>query len=119
MQVARINAEPVVASHSGWLDASARGVEGLVSIVMPTYRGERFIGETLATISAQRYSHWELLVVEDGPGGATELIVADFARQFPSGQVTYTRNLRNQGAAYSRNVAFRQARGGSTGRGAG
>jgi GT2 family glycosyltransferase len=99
------------ASHTDWIDATARGAEGLVSIIMPTHRGERFIGEALATIAAQRYAHWELLVVEDGPGGATESIVAEFARTFPTGRVAYTRNDRNRGAAYSRNVGFRQARG--------
>lgn len=111
MQAARHNAAPDASSHTDWIDASSRGIEGLVSIVMPTYRGERYIGETLTTIAAQRYPHWELLVVEDGPGGATESIVTDFARRLPEGRVTYARNARNQGAAYSRNVAFRRARG--------
>jgi hypothetical protein len=111
MQNDRPTPAPATISHADWIDATSRGVEGLVSIVMPTHRGERFIGEALATIAAQRYAHWELLVVEDGPGGTTESIVADFGRAFPAGQVTYTRNARNQGAAYSRNVAFRQSRG--------
>jgi glycosyltransferase involved in cell wall biosynthesis len=111
MQVVPPNAAPVDSRHADWIDASSRGIEGLVSIVMPTYRGDRYIGATLATIAAQRYSHWELLVVEDGPGGATESIVMDFARLLPEGRVTYARNARNQGAAYSRNVAFSRARG--------
>lgn len=111
MQNNRPTLAPATAGHVDWIDAAARGVEGLVSIVMPTYRGDRFIGEALATIASQRYADWELLVVEDGPGGTTESIVAEFARGFPAGQVTYTRNDRNRGAAYSRNAGFRQARG--------
>jgi GT2 family glycosyltransferase len=111
MQNDHLNPAPATVSHADWIDGTARGVERLVSIVMPTHHGERFIGEALATIAAQRYANWELLMVEDGPGGTTESIVAEFALAFPAGQVTYTRNDRNRGAAYSRNVGFRQARG--------
>ena len=111
MQNDRLTPAPATASHADWIDTTSRGAEGLVSIVMPTYRGERFIGEALATIAVQCHARWELLVIEDGPGGTTESIVADFGRAFPAGQVTYTRNDRNRGAAYSRNVGFRQTRG--------
>ena len=84
---------------------------GLVSIIIPTRSGERFIGDTLATISAQTYPHWEVIVVEDGSVGPTEKIVAEFACAHRPRRVEYLRNDRSYGAAYSRNVAFAKAAG--------
>ena len=86
-------------------------VKGLVSVVTPVYRGEKYIAETLATLSAQTYRDWELIVVEDASRDATEEIVAEFARRHPSHRVAFSRNERNSGPSYSRNVAFAQARG--------
>jgi GT2 family glycosyltransferase len=83
---------------------------GLVSIVIPTYRKERFIGETLASVGWQTYPKWELLVVEDSSTSA-EPIVAEFARRFPNHRIEYSRNDRNRGASYSRNVAFAKSAG--------
>jgi glycosyltransferase involved in cell wall biosynthesis len=83
----------------------------LVSVVIPTRRGERFIGETLESISQQRYTHWEVIVVEDGSDDGTREIVEEFARRHRPHRVEYTRNERNFGAAHSRNVAFAKAQG--------
>jgi GT2 family glycosyltransferase len=84
---------------------------GLVSVVIPTRRGERFIGETLATIGSQTYPHWEVIVVEDGSVGPTEKIVAEFARKHRPHRIEYARNDRSYGAAHSRNVAFAKSQG--------
>jgi glycosyltransferase involved in cell wall biosynthesis len=84
---------------------------GLASIVIPTYRGERFIRSALNSISDQTYQNWELIVVEDGHDGGSQPIVDDFAARHPDHRVTYCRNDRNRGAAYSRNVAFSKAAG--------
>jgi glycosyltransferase involved in cell wall biosynthesis len=83
---------------------------GLVSIIMPTRNGEKYIGQTLATVACQTYPHWELIVVEDGSSGASD-IVADFARSQPNNRVDYNRNARSFGAAHSRNLAFTKAAG--------
>ena len=37
-----------------------------VSIVIPMYNAEPFIGKMIDCILAQTYSDWELLVVDDG-----------------------------------------------------
>jgi glycosyltransferase involved in cell wall biosynthesis len=88
-----------------------KATPGLVSIIIPTRHGERFIGDTLATIGAQTYPEWEVIVVEDGSDGPTEQIVAEFARKHRPHRVHYVRNDRSYGAAYSRNVAFAKAGG--------
>jgi len=85
--------------------------EGLVSIVIPTYRADEYIGQALASISRQEYQHWELIVVEDASQGKTEGIVREFARNHSQHRVLYLRNEKNSGPSHSRNVAFQQAQG--------
>ena len=84
---------------------------GLVTVVIPTYRADDYIGEALTTISRQRYPHWELIVVEDASQGRTEGIVRQFAVDHPEHRVLYLRNEKNSGPSHSRNVAFQRARG--------
>ena len=36
-----------------------------ISIIMPTYNSEAFVGETIESVIAQTYPSWELLVVDD------------------------------------------------------
>ena len=85
--------------------------KGLVSVVIPTYRGERFIGEALASINCQTYTNWEVIVVEDGSRGDTEKIVKDFARKHRWHRVDYSRNDQNCGPSHTRNTAFPKVRG--------
>ena len=40
-------------------------IEGLVSIIMPSYNAARFIGESINSVLLQTYSHWELLIADD------------------------------------------------------
>lgn len=84
---------------------------GLVSIVMPTHKGEKYIGATLESIGRQTYPHWELIVVEDHSRGPTEGIVRDFAARHPYNRVEYGRNDTDRGASRTRNQAFTRVRG--------
>src|SRR5687767_2287611 len=84
---------------------------GLVTIVIPTYRADDYIGQALRSISEQSYCDWELIVVEDASQGKTEGIVKQFAADHPQHRVVYLRNEKNSGPSHSRNVAFQQARG--------
>ena len=64
-------------------------IKGLVSVVIPTYRGERFIGEMLDSVSGQTYLDWEVIVVEDGSFGDVQEIVEKFAQRHPSKRISY------------------------------
>jgi glycosyltransferase involved in cell wall biosynthesis len=86
-------------------------VTSLVSVIIPTYRCEQYIGETLESISRQTYQDWEVIVIEDGPAGPTRRIVEDFARRHPSHRIEYLSNGANYGQAHARNIAFSQAAG--------
>ena len=43
----------------------------LISVIIPTYNRSHLIGNTLDSIRAQTYKHWECLVIDDGSGDFT------------------------------------------------
>jgi glycosyltransferase involved in cell wall biosynthesis len=86
-------------------------IKDLVSVVIPTYSGERFIAESLDVVSRQSHSNWEILVVEDGSRDGTHEIVAKFARRSSSRRIEYIRCERNLGPSHARNLAFAKVRG--------
>ncbi len=50
----------------------------LVSILMLTYNGARFIREAIESILVQTYTHFELIVIDDGSTDATQEILQTF-----------------------------------------
>ncbi|MDD5199708.1 MAG: glycosyltransferase [Terrimicrobiaceae bacterium] len=80
-----------------------------ISICIPAYKGARFIAGALATVRAQTFSDWEIIVTEDGSRDGTEKIVREFADGVPQ-PVTYTRHEINRGLPASRNTGIAAAR---------
>lgn len=84
----------------------------LVSVILPSYRMGRFVPEALASIGAQTYADWEVILVDDcGPEDGTREAVEAFAREHPSKRVEYIRNPENVGCGHSRNIAIAEAKG--------
>jgi glycosyltransferase involved in cell wall biosynthesis len=54
----------------------AAGIPGLVSVVMPAYEAEEFIGEALDSVFAQDHPSVEVIVVDDGSTDRTSEIAA-------------------------------------------
>ncbi len=42
-----------------------------ISIIIPAYNAERWLGETVGSILAQSHSSWELIIVNDGSTDGT------------------------------------------------
>lgn len=78
----------------------------LVSVVVPTFNRAAFVGDAIASISAQGDDDVEIVVVDDGSTDDTERIVA--AR---GTNVTYVR-LEHRGVSAARNRGILAARGG-------
>ena len=52
-----------------------------VSVIMTSYNYAAYLGEALASVRAQTWSDWELLVVDDGSTDDSVAIIAEAARQ--------------------------------------
>jgi glycosyltransferase involved in cell wall biosynthesis len=83
--------------------------QDLVSIIMPTYKCGRFIAESIRCIQNQTYQNWELIIVDDCSEDGTIGIVQDI--QKGDHRIHVFSNAQNSGAAVSRNVALREAKG--------
>ncbi len=81
----------------------------LVSIIMPTYKCGLFICKSIESVLAQTYTNWELIVVDDCSGDSTIDLVLDFKKT--DQRIHLFQNSTNSGAAVSRNVALKKARG--------
>ena len=53
-------------------------IDGLVSIIMPSWNTEKFIAETIQSVLDQTYTNWELLIVDDCSSDRTDEVVASF-----------------------------------------
>ena len=82
-------------------------VEGLVSIIMPSWNTGEFIAESIQSVIDQTYRDWELIIVDDCSDDNTDEIV----RTFKDRRIRYFKNDKNYGAALTRNRALCEARG--------
>ena len=73
----------------------------LVSILIPAYNAEPWIGDTIRSALAQTWPHKEIIVVDDGSHDRTLRV----AQQFASKNVSVV-TQENQGASATRNKAF-------------
>ncbi len=80
---------------------------GLVSIVMPSYNCERYIGASIKSVISQSYNRWELLIVDDCSSDQT----TDAIKKFNDPRIKLFINDHNSGAAVSRNKALMHANG--------
>jgi len=81
-----------------------------VSICIPAYKAAAFVTESLASIKAQTFTDWEVIVTEDGTKDLTEEIVEQFAKTV-SQRVVYNRHDVNLGLPHTRNTGIGAARG--------
>jgi glycosyltransferase involved in cell wall biosynthesis len=83
-------------------------VETLVSVVVPVYNGERYLGKTLESALAQTYQPLEIVVVDDGSTDGTPDVIAAIAAR--DSRLRFFRKQKG-GVAAARNFGIGQARG--------
>lgn len=107
-------------------------VRGLVSIIVPVYRAQAYIAETIKMVIAQSYKKWELLLVDDCSDDGSADAVRNALLAYESGtaenvlenvdfvetyqcsgkqRVLLIRKSRNEGAAKARNTGLAYAKG--------
>jgi glycosyltransferase involved in cell wall biosynthesis len=76
----------------------------LISVVIPCYNAAQFLGEAIESILAQTYTHYEIIVIDDGSTDQS----ADVAAKYP--EVRLVRQS-NQGTAAARNTGILESAG--------
>jgi glycosyltransferase involved in cell wall biosynthesis len=76
---------------------------GLVSVIIPVYNNAVYIGRLLDSVLMQTYTHFEIIVVDDGSTDDLKAAIEPYRIQY-----VYQSN---QGAAAARNSGIRQAQG--------
>ena len=86
----------------------------MISIIVPVYRVENYIAQTIDTVVQQTYPDWELILVDDkSPDGSVEAAEKKIA-MLPDSEADKIRIIRkpvNEGAAKARNTGLDEARG--------
>ena len=82
-------------------------MDGLVSIIMPSYNTAEYISDAIKSIQEQTYPNWELIIVDDCSTDKSMEVI----RSFHDPRIKLLSNEKNSGAAISRNYALREAKG--------
>lgn len=85
------------------------GQRPLVSVIMPAYNAEKWIGEAVESVRGQSCRDWELLILDDASTDGTEMLARRYAAEDP--RIRYERGRENRGVAAVRNRGLELARG--------
>jgi glycosyltransferase involved in cell wall biosynthesis len=90
--------------------AATRRNPTLVSIVVPLRNGERWIGDQLDALAAQRYADaWEVVIADNGSTDGGVRVARAYAPRLPA--LTIADASRRRGINHARNAGARAARG--------
>ena len=80
-----------------------------VSVIMPVYNGERFLGDAIESVLSQTFSDFEFIIVDDCSRDSSAEIATAFAKD--DSRVRFLPLKENVGAAQARNSGGALARG--------
>ncbi|WAW06844.1 glycosyltransferase [Oxalobacter formigenes] len=81
----------------------------LISIVLPTYNGSRFLRDSIESVVSQTYEHWELIIVNDCSTDNTLKIAKEYEER--DSRIRVISNNINKKLPASLNIGFRYAKG--------
>jgi len=76
-----------------------------LSIVMPFYNTEKYIGDAMQSLLAQTYDNFELIMVDDASTDGS----AEVVKSFNDGRIKLLKNEINRGIVFSRNQGMKAA----------
>jgi len=80
-----------------------------ISVVLPTFNGAAYLGESLKSIVGQSFSSWELIIVDDGSTDTTPEIIQEFVAR--DSRIRQVRHLENRNLPAALNTGFSEAKG--------
>jgi glycosyltransferase involved in cell wall biosynthesis len=81
----------------------------LISIVLPTYNGEKYIRQSIQSVIDQTYTNWELIIVDDASTDSTPAIIEGFAKS--DQRIRSVRHMTNRKLPAALNNGFARANG--------
>lgn len=81
----------------------------IVSVIIPVYNSEKFIGETINSVLNQTYKEIEIVLVDDCSKDNSRKIIEQFMKKHKN--IVYHLQEKNEGAAVARNTALDIAKG--------
>ena len=79
----------------------------MVSVIIPAYNAEKYLGEAVRSILAQTFTDFELLIIDDGSSDNTLQV----ANAFTDPRIRIIANKENLGVPRTRNIGWKEARG--------
>lgn len=94
-------------SHTGIIEENAKQLPE-ISVVMPTYNGDKWIRESIDSVLNQTFENFELLIIDDGSSDSTKEIIENYKKADKRIITVYKSHT---GATDSQNVGINIARG--------
>ena len=69
----------------------------MVSVIIPLYNSEKYIGTTIESVINQTYKNWELLIIDDNSKDNGVVIVKEYIKK--DSRIKLLVNSQNMGAA--------------------
>ena len=78
-----------------------------ISVVMPAYNAEKYIGESIDSILNQTYGDFEFIIINDGSRDSTKEIILSYS----DNRIVYLENEINSGIVVTLNKGLKYATG--------
>jgi glycosyltransferase involved in cell wall biosynthesis len=91
---------------------SDMSIASMVSVIIPFFNAEKFLQQTIESVCAQTFTHWEMLLIDDGSTDHSSRIARQCEEANP-GRVRYLEHAdhQNRGVCASRNLGIRKSNG--------
>lgn len=86
-------------------------INPLISIIIPTFNRAHLIGETLDSIIAQTYTHWECIIIDDGSCDNTDELIDAYQKRDTRIKYHHRPNNKPKGANSCRNIGLSESKG--------
>ena len=78
-----------------------------VSVVMPVYNSQQFVGKAISSILKQSFRKFEFIIINDGSNDKSEEIILSFKDE----RIIYVNNKKNLGLIASLNIGIQKSKG--------